>query len=165
MLEGGWLQVLQRIPPEYQDTLSLISVTGAELVVQQLFKIEGDFLVVRARTAGSLNEGRLIIVPYSQIDFLAFNRKIAEPEVMAMFGAPFQPMSVGVPAAGTAAAPPTIPVIPVVTPSVEAVPPAETPVEAEAAEKPPEKTQLKPGQISKSILLARLRERLAEKAK
>src|SRR5687768_13019637 len=93
MLEGGWLQVFQRIPQTYHDCLSIVSVTGAELVVQQVFRIERYFLVVRARTAGTLDGGRVLLVPYSQFDFLAFNRKLNEEEVGAIFNAPFQAVS------------------------------------------------------------------------
>jgi hypothetical protein len=162
MLEGGWLQVLQRIPSQYLDTISLVSVTGAEIVIQQVFRIEGDFIVVRARTAGTLDGGRVMVVPYSQVDFLAFNRKMGEDEVMAIFGAPFQPMGAAVPAAG--AATPVIAPVPYVPPPA----PAAAAAEAEAAELPEAAASdaaRRPNQISKSILLARLRERLAEKSK
>ena len=36
MVESGWVQVFQRIPPEYFADISVISVTGNELVIQVL---------------------------------------------------------------------------------------------------------------------------------
>src|SRR5947199_6364182 len=161
MIEAGWLQVLQRIPADYLDTLSLVSITGAELVVQQVFRIERDFVVVRARNSGSLDGGRTIVVPYSQIDYLAFNRKMAQEEAMAIFGAPFQPVAPAYAVPAGAGTPPLEPLEPIPLPAFAAPPPAAAaepePAAAEASAEPPAP---KPGHISKTILLARLRERL-----
>jgi hypothetical protein len=168
MLEAGWLQVLQRITPENLDNVSLISVTGAELVIQQVFRIEHDFVVVRARTAGTMDTGRCIVVPYSQIDFIAFNKKMSEEEVMKLFDGPFQAVApVAMVAAGaTVAAPTPMPAMPPIVPKPAAKPtakPVETPEpEPAAAEEAPADPN-KPNHPSKTVLLARLRERLAAK--
>lgn len=165
MIEGGWLQVFQRIPADYYDTLSLISVTGAELVVQQMFRIERDFVVVRARTAGTLDGGRVILIPYSQIDFLMFNRKISEEEVGKIFNAPFQSFAAAAPsvaAAGLAATP--LPGLPAQA-DLPPLPLVETASETEEASEEAVTSAPKPNQVSKSVLLARLRERLADKTR
>jgi hypothetical protein len=166
MLEAGWLQVLQRIRPENLDNVSLISVTGAELVIQQVFRLEHDFVVVRARTAGTMDTGRCIVVPFSQIDFLAFNKKMSEEEVMKLFDGPFQAVApVAMVAAGAPVSAPTplpAPVMPPILPK-PAAKPVETPEpEPAAAEEAPADPN-KPNHPSKTVLLARLRERLAAK--
>ncbi|HEX3313877.1 MAG TPA: hypothetical protein VHR72_03245, partial [Gemmataceae bacterium] len=93
MLEAGWLQIVSRIGVENLDNVSLITVTGNELVIQSVFRLEHDFMIVRARTAGTMDTGRCIVVPYSQVDFLAFNKAMSEEQVTKLFDGPFQAVS------------------------------------------------------------------------
>lgn len=169
MIDAVWLQVLQRVPVDYYDSLAIITVTGAELVIQQIFKIERDFMVLRARTAGTGDLGRTIIVAYGQIDFMAFNRKMTEEDVLKIFGEPMpeieRPQAVMYQPVGFAQPqPPTMPLPapPSFVPQKPEPLPDEAASEAVAEEMPPAP---KPGQVSKTILLARLRERLAEKTR
>src|SRR5258708_4255044 len=90
MLEAGWLQIVGRIGVENLDNVSLITVTGNELVIQSVFGPENDFMIGRARTAGTMDTGRCIVVPYSQLDFLAFNKPMSEETVAKVFDGPFQ---------------------------------------------------------------------------
>jgi hypothetical protein len=175
MIDAVWVQVLQRIPADYYDSLAVITVTGAELVIQQIFKIERDFMVMRARTSGTGDLGRTVIIAFSQIDFVAFNKKMTEEEVLKVFGEPMPEIALPQPAAYQPVAyamPPSAPPpaafngfnVSKPAPAAAAAPvepiPLEEPVPVEAPA-----PQQKPGQISKTILLARLRERLAEKAR
>lgn len=174
MIDAVWLQILHRIPADYYDCLSIVTVTGAELVVQQVFKLERDFMVVRARTSGTGDLGRTILIPFAQIDFVAFNRKMTEDEVMKIFAEPmpelalpqqvaYQQFAFAPPTTGVAPLAPTPPPTrPAPTPAAESSPPTDGPATTVAAEPA---AAPRPGQISKTILLARLRERLAEKAK
>ncbi len=171
MIDAVWLQILHRIPADYYDTLSIITVTGAELVVLQVFKLERDFMVVRARTSGTGDLGRTILIPFAQIDFVAFNRKMTEDEVLKIFSEPmpelalpqqmaYQQVAFAPPFAGVVPVAPTPPLAkPAPIPVAESAPTVNEPETTETAPAP------KPGQISKTILLARLRERLAEKAR
>lgn len=171
MIDAVWLHVLQRIPADLHDTLAAVTTTGTELVIQQIFKLERDFMVVRARTAGTMDTGRTIIVAYAQIDFLAFNKKLDDGAVEAMFAEPMPELAAPMSQAVAVSAPTPMPVSPAVAP--KPVKPAAAPPPAAAAPKPettPATPQADPADgkaahISKTILLARLRERLAEKAK
>jgi hypothetical protein len=162
----GWRSVLGRIPPQAHDSLVAVTLTGLEIMIRGIVRMEEDFLILRGRMAGSTDAGRVIILPFDQINYLGFNKMIAEAELQAMFGSapapvvwqnsqpslPAGPMaeaaSEGQPESGTLAAPP----IPVTgggeTPGPK--PPA-----------PGGKGTAKPGHPSKSLLLARLRARLA----
>jgi len=167
MIDAVWLHVLQQIPPDYRDAISVVTVTGAELVIQQIFKLERDFMVLRARTAGTMDTGRTIICAYAQIDYLGFNKKMTEDEVMNIFKDPVPEFAA--PAVQYQAIPLGAPGIP--APLVKPLKPLTDNVETAvglaasidpAADNP---SSAKPGQISKTILLARLRERLAEKSR
>ena len=167
MLEAGWLQILNRITPENLNNVSLITVTGAELVIQSVFRLEHDFMVLRARTAGTMDTGRTIVVPHAQIDFLAFNAKMSEDEALKLFDGPFQAvaptmmMATGkLPVSTPTPLPMPIPRIPAMPTTVSEDEPAPAVEEEQATVETPNGNR-----ASKSILLARLRERLADKAK
>jgi hypothetical protein len=152
MQGAGWIELFRRIPENLHDSIALGLSTGNEMVVQNLLRLDEQFMVMRARVAGSNDGGRVVILPYGYIVSIAFNRKMSVDEVQEVFGesqfanavwsnedgAP-PPEKPAAPANGAAAAP--------------------APAAAAAA------TPAKPGTLSKSILLARLRERLADKAK
>lgn len=141
-----WVKLLRRIPAELHNSLALGLVTGDEVVVQQLIRLDSDFIIVRGRMSGSTAEGRVMLVPYAQMTMVAVNKQLPEAEVQGMFGQ----------AAPSATAPPPSP--PVANPPVDNQSPNPPRVEIASAA-----SQLKAP--SKSVLLARLRERLAEKAK
>jgi hypothetical protein len=167
MLEAGWLQIVGRIGVENLDNVSLITVTGNELVIQSVFRLEHDFMIVRARTSGTMDTGRCIVLPYAQIDFLAFNKPMPEEQVAKVFDGPFQaagPAMMMAPA--MAMAPGSVPIsAPTPLPSIP-IPRAAAPESPVAA--PVEDATIgndSSKHVSKSMLLARLRERLAEKSK
>jgi hypothetical protein len=163
MLEAGWLQIVSRIGVENLDNVSLITVTGNELVIQSVFRIEHDFMVIRARTSGTMDTGRCIVLPYAQVDFLAFNKAMSEEQVQKLFDGPFQasvPAMMMSPSSVPVSTPTPLPYMPAprsVTPSSE----AQAPAAVEEATPASDTNK----HVSKSLLLARLRERLAEKSK
>jgi hypothetical protein len=161
MLEAGWLQIVSRIGVENLDNVSLITVTGNELVIQSVFRLEHDFMIVRARTSGTMDTGRCIVLPYAQVDFLAFNKPMSEEAVQKLFDGPFQasaPAMMMAPVGTPVSTPTPLPNITIARASMPELQPA-APVEETTAASESNK------QVSKSILLARLRERLAEKSK
>jgi hypothetical protein len=82
----SWIALFERIPPKLHDTLALTLVTGAEIIMQSLLRLESDFAILRGRMAGSTDAGRVIVLPYHQIVNLAFMKRMLEPEVEAIFG-------------------------------------------------------------------------------
>ncbi len=160
----AWLALLRRIPPEFHDSLVLFTTTGVEIIVQSLLRAERDFLVVRARMSGSTDPNRYLFVPFDQINYVGFTRKMTEPEMQAMLGKPG--IGGGAPAAQSAPGPADaeeedtggfIPQRSMEPPAVAAA--AETP--APGAPSPDGKGPPKAAHPSKSVLLARLRARLA----
>jgi hypothetical protein len=146
MSGADWIALFKRIPVDYHDNLVVMMATGAEVVLQTIAYLEPDYMVARGRSAGSTDTGKIFVVPYAQIDYLSFNRKISEPELKALFGAEPTAFVAAAPAAadGTAEAAP-LPAPP--------EPPAPEPAGAAAA-------SAKAPQLSKTVLLARLRARL-----
>jgi hypothetical protein len=148
----SWIAMFRRIPANLQDTLSLGLTTGAEIVVQKIIKLEPDFMIVRGRVAGTQDTGRIALIPYAELTYVAIQRFLKDPEVEAIFGK-------GGPA--TAAD--------MVLSSVEDAPLGESTPEAPAAEDatvndppPAVNPAKKPESTSKTALLAKLRERLKD---
>lgn len=146
MQSTNWINLLSRIPAEYHESLAFILNTGSELVVQRLLRLEPDFVVLRGRMAGTQDNGRVVVVSYDQLCALAFQRRMTDPEVEAVFGGGVPPFAAAAPAAEAAAADP------VAAPEESTVNGPEGDVN----------TSPKPSLPSKSMLLAKLRARLAE---
>ena len=148
----SWIAMFRRIPANLQDVLSLGLNTGAEIVVQKIIKLEPDFMIVRGRVAGTQDTGRIVMVPYGELSFVAILRFLKDPEVEAIFGK----------GAPTTAAD-------MVLSSTEDAPLGQPTSEAPAAEDatvndpPPAVNPAKKSDaVSKTALLAKLRERLKD---
>lgn len=159
-----WLDLLNRIPASHYDSLALGLVTGGEVVVQQVIKMEKDFVIVRGRMSGSTAEGRVLIVPYSHLTMVAFNNRMTEPEIQEIFGKAPSGILSRPPAAPETSAENHVAAEP--APGEGTAPAAENPAALSLTPtRPIPKLDAARAPQSKSILLARLRERLAEKAK
>ena len=145
----AWITLFRRIPAELHDVLALGMTTGAEIVIQKIIKLEPDFMTIRGRLAGTQDTGRVIMVPYNKLTFVAVQRDLKDAEIESIFG------KAG-PVADLAAAPKA-------EPKPEAAEPAEPATTKEAAA--PVNGPKKPAPLSKSALLARLRDRLKESGK
>jgi hypothetical protein len=164
----SWIELFHRIPARLHDTLALTLVTGAEIMMQSLLRLENEFAILRGRMAGSTDAARVIVLPYHQIVNLAFTKRMLEPEVEAVFGKPLPssgPQPSERPVADETAQ--------VAEPEDAADEAAETPHGEVAgptrtAPNDPPAPPGAPGKQpppSKSILLARLRARLAEQGR
>jgi hypothetical protein len=158
----SWIALLERIPVKLHDTLALTLVTGAEIMMQSLLRLESDFAIIRGRMAGSIDAGRVIILPYDQIVNLAFTKRMLEPEVQAVFGETLESPSAKVEGevskeeAGNQIKEPED------QETDHSDSSKENQVPAVPAKEPLKNPSAPP---SKSILLARLRARLAEQGK
>ncbi len=82
----AWIAMLRRIPTNLHDSLALGLTTGSEIVVQKIDKLEPDFMIIRGRLAGTLDSGRVILIPYSQLTFFAVQKNLKDNEIEAIFG-------------------------------------------------------------------------------
>jgi hypothetical protein len=86
MQNTAWMALWRKIPPDKHDHLMVVTAVGTEIAVQNLLRIEEDFIVVRGRLAGSSDSGRVFFLPYSQIDYAGFQKPLREEEFDALFG-------------------------------------------------------------------------------
>jgi len=152
MLGPAWVELIKRIPAALHDNLMAVTSTGAEIMIQSIMRLEDEFVILRGRPAGSTEQGRVLLLPWDQLNHVAFHKSIAETEVQRIFGNGEAVAAEVVEHASEKAAAKPEPAT-----TSEAAPPepatnASVPVPAPAA---------KPAPLSKSILLARLRARMA----
>jgi hypothetical protein len=141
----AWIGLFRRIPANLEDAVALGLTTGSEIVVQKIVKLEPDFMIIRGRLAGTQDSGRIVMIPYVQLTFVALQKPLMDTEVEAIFGKG----------------------APVVAAALPSAPPSSD-VPAEQAEPEPVSESRtgrakKPEQASKTVLLAKLRDRLKEK--
>jgi hypothetical protein len=159
MQSADWIDLFRRIPESHHDSLMLTTTIGTEIVLQRLIRLEGDFLIAQGRMAGSTDQGKMLVLPYDKLTYLAFNKKMTDAEMSVVLGGPGSAVQFSQAQ------------VPVANANGQATPEAE--METPAPE-PPKSTQEAPAAAvaenphssraalpSKTMLLARLRQRLA----
>jgi hypothetical protein len=144
MQGSTWINFFRRIPVNLHDSLALTVTTGAEIVLQGIIKLDDDFAIMRGRLSGTTEGARVVVIPYSMMVSIAFNRRMTDAEVQQVFGE-----------AGPMAAP-----IPLAPAGAEPSPKEEQP--EEPATVAPAVAPAAQAMPSKTMLLAKLRARLAE---
>jgi hypothetical protein len=148
----AWISMLRRIPVDLHEVLAMGLTTGAEIVIQKIVKLEPDFMIIRGRLAGTQDAGRVVLIPYSQLTFVAIQRDLKEAEVEAIFGK-------GAPPALADLLPSTV---------VDEAPPSEpTPIKDDTTANDPANASpaKKPEAASRTAMLAKLRERMKDAGK
>jgi hypothetical protein len=96
MEAAGWIAVVQIIPTEYHDGLTLMMQNGLEINLQSILRLEEEFLVCRGRTMGSTDAGLIFFIPYDQINCLGYSKLVKEPVVHSWFAeGPAHPLQIG----------------------------------------------------------------------
>jgi hypothetical protein len=72
-------------PGEVHNQLSIVTTGGIEVVIQTILLLDGECLIFKGRLAASQDTGKLIFVPYDKIDYIGFNRLVAEEEFRSWF--------------------------------------------------------------------------------
>jgi hypothetical protein len=85
MHPSGWISLVQTVPPEFHDNLSVFLLNGVELSVQAILRMEEQFVVLRGRVMGSTDAGLVYFVPYEQITCLGYSKTVKEEVVQAWF--------------------------------------------------------------------------------
>ncbi len=162
-----WLAMLRQIPPAYHDALTVVTRIGQEIAIQNIFRMEENFLVIRGRMAGTTDAGRVFVIPYAELHYLGFQKPLNEEEVAAMLGSNFgSAQATAAPAAAVAESPPDSPSASLKAEEPPAEKPAPEPPPAKPAPEPtPAPAAEKPKPPSSSVLLERVRARLAAQAK
>jgi hypothetical protein len=63
----------------------LVTMSGTEIAIQGLLRIEQEFVVLKGRLSGSQEAGRLFFVPYEQIDYFGTQKPIKDSDFSEVF--------------------------------------------------------------------------------
>jgi hypothetical protein len=85
MQNPSWAELLRRVPARYHNILVLMTAS-AELAIQDLIRMEAEYLVVRGRVSGTTDTGRIFFVPYDQIVYVGLSKPVKEEEIYGMYG-------------------------------------------------------------------------------
>ena len=86
MTSDEWINTLQLIPEGEHSKLVVVLVNGTELCVDAIVRYEPEFLVIRGRQGGQVEEGRGFFVPYRQLLCLRLDRIVKVEELNQFFG-------------------------------------------------------------------------------
>ena len=85
MQNPDWIELFQLIPESQHNTLVLTTLSGMDLSIETVLRMEMSYLVFRGRVCGQTDDGRVFFLPYRQIDFLQINRTVKEAEIRELF--------------------------------------------------------------------------------
>jgi hypothetical protein len=86
MQNHDWIELVGLIPEDQRNKLVLTTMTGVDLNVELVLRLEKDYIVFRGRISGITDEGRVFFVPYRQIDYMQMNRQVKEAEIHDLYG-------------------------------------------------------------------------------
>ena len=88
MSNAEWIELFHVIPLEDHCKLVVVLQNGTEFSVDTLCKLEPNYLVMRGRMGGTIEEARGIFIPYDQMLCLRLERIMKLEEMTAMCGNP-----------------------------------------------------------------------------
>jgi hypothetical protein len=98
MQASEWIEMLQHIPPEFHDGLTFQMANGLEINMQQIFRLEENYIVCRGRKMGSADAGETFFVPYDGINCIAYSKLLKEQVIQSWFpGPPAHPLQLEAP--------------------------------------------------------------------
>jgi hypothetical protein len=153
MQDSAWVALLRVLPPAAHANLMLVTTIGQEIAIRDVLRMEADYLMIRGRMAGTTDAGRVFMIPYTSIHYLAFQNAMKVEEVNAVFSGTQTIVEAPQENRPTPPDPGPQPAVPVVP--AQRSPAPESPVVALEKAKPE----------SKVVLLERVRARLAAQAK
>src|SRR5262249_59937893 len=85
MQSTGWQSLLQMMTGRHEN-LALVLANGAQVCIHTVIRSEPEYLVVRGRLLGTVEDNGFYIVPFDQIMYLALPRTTKESDVRKLFG-------------------------------------------------------------------------------
>lgn len=85
MQNSAWIELLRLIPENQYAGLMATTTSGTEINIQAIVRIQPDYLVLRGRLAGSMDQGKIFFLPYDRIQLIGFREEVKEADVQALF--------------------------------------------------------------------------------
>lgn len=86
MTNQEWIDLFRSIPePEHGKTVLVLS-NNSEICVDALIRFDANYLVLRGRVGGTIEEARGMVVPFHQVVYVRIERYVKIEEMEEMFG-------------------------------------------------------------------------------
>jgi hypothetical protein len=85
MQSVAWALLLRQYLQEQQNSLMLVTAAGTEIAVQQILRLDHEFVAIRGRMAGSTDAGRVFIIPYRGLLYVGTQQACTEADFRARF--------------------------------------------------------------------------------
>jgi hypothetical protein len=79
-----WKSLLGRIPVELHNILMVKTSAGTEINIQDVLRVEPNFVVLRGRLAGSTDMGKIFFLPYNRLDHIGFQKPVSDTQIYAL---------------------------------------------------------------------------------
>jgi hypothetical protein len=86
MQNGGWVELFRLVPEKLHDNLIVMMADGSEVAVQDIIRLEPEYVVLRGRAAGTSDTGLAFFLPYEGIVFVRLVRPVPEEVVYGLYG-------------------------------------------------------------------------------
>lgn len=132
MHTSGWIELLRLVPPEMHDGLVILMQNALEFNIQQILRLEEQFMVCRGRMVGSTDSGLVLLLPYDQMTCVAHTKSVREEYINSWFGGrePFYDINAGAPSLTAPAEAPPLEEAPAPEPEPAPAPVAAAPAPA-----------------------------------
>jgi hypothetical protein len=86
MTSAEWIDMLRVLPEAEHGKLVIVLRNGTELCVDTIVRFEDEYLVMRGRQGGTVEEARGFFVPYDQMLCLRLDRITKVEELNGFYG-------------------------------------------------------------------------------
>jgi hypothetical protein len=80
------LETIQKLGAEDRTKIMLVLRNGIGIIVDNLFRTEPEYLVIRGRETGSTDENRGFFLPYEEVVYLKLDRSVKLTDLQRMYG-------------------------------------------------------------------------------
>ena len=87
MQSSAWIELLRLVPEKQHQNLLVLTAIGNEIAVQDIVRMEPDYLVVRGRLAGTSDLGRAFFIPFDRIVYIGYQKVVPQAELYGLYGA------------------------------------------------------------------------------
>jgi hypothetical protein len=87
MQSSAWVELLRQVPEKLHQNLLVMTAVGNEIAVQDIVRLEPEYVVIRGRLAGTSDLGRAFFVPFDRVIYIGFQKPVSQTELYGMYGA------------------------------------------------------------------------------
>lgn len=81
-----WVRLFTNAPPDAQSAMILGVANGSTVAVQEVVRIDPEYVVIRGRLGGTTDADRIFCLPYDQLTFFLFNKPLSDEDLSQAFG-------------------------------------------------------------------------------